>query len=191
MKKLLIVTAIVAILITTNTAFAGGAVKLGFDFPGDHKVSAFGESGTEDVEAGFSLTGEFFGAINKNVDLGGGLTWQFPRSQKDYPADFYFIPLYAMIRVRSDSQETAPYFIGQLGYNLIYDGDTDYTGIDEYKFELEGGLYYGIGGGVILKNRFLIEILYSVNKGTGSNSYYNVDIDVEYSKFSLLFGVNF
>jgi len=186
--KIVLVLAVLAIFISTNTSFAGGAIKVGYDFPGDHEVSAMGFSGTEDVEAGFSITGEFFGSINEYLDLGGGLTWQFPRSQDDYHGDFYFIPLYAMLRVRSPSTETAPYFIGQLGYNL-FDGDSDYKGSGAYEADLEGGFYYGIGGGVIIKEHFLVEALYSVNNGTGD--ILSIDFDVEYSKFSILVGYNF
>jgi len=169
-------------------AIAGGAIKIGLDLPGDHKVSASGYSGTEDVEFGFSLTGELFGAVSKNVELGGGLTWQLARSQEDYQGDFNFIPIYGLLRVRSDSKKTDPYLTVQLGYNL-FQGDSDYRGSGNYEVGLEGGLYYGIGGGVIFKNRYLIEGLYSVNNGSGE--VLGETIDVEYSKISILFGINF
>lgn len=187
--KIVFVLAVVAIFISTNSSFAGGTIKLGFDLPGDHKVSVLGESGTEDVETGFSITGEFFGAINNYFDLGGGLTWQFPRSQDEYEGDFYFIPIYGMMRVRSDSKTAAPYFIGQIGYNLLFEGDSNYKGSGVYEADLEGGLYYGLGGGVIINEHFLIEMLYSVNNGTGDFS--GIEFDVEYSKFSILVGYNF
>lgn len=190
MKKKLMLLVLPALLVffTSNNTFAGGAIKLGVDLPGDHEVSGLGLSGTEDVETGFSLSAELFGTVADIVDIGGGITWQLPREQEDFDGDFYFVPFYGMIRVRHTFDQVAPYLIGQLGYNLFY-GDSDYEGSGIFEADLEGGLYYGIGGGIIFREHFLIELLYSVNNGEAEIM--GIDFDIEYSKISLLVGYNF
>ena len=127
---------------------------------------------------------EIFSRINKNLDIGGGITVQIPRSLENFQGDFYFVPLYGAIRVRFDTENVIPYFIGQFGYNF-FDGDSDYKGI----IDLDGGLYWGIGGGIITNQHFLIELLYSVNNGTGRA--FGISGDVEYSKVTINLGYNF
>lgn len=187
MKKQIVslILAFLLVLFTVSYAFAEGTLKLGFDTSGDHEVSFLGITGSEDVEDSFSASFEFVGAINDNFGIGGGFTWQSPRSQEKYPGDFYFIPFYGLIKIRSASKEIAPYFIGQIGYNLIYEGDTNYKGDGT----LDGDLYYGLGGGVIFKNKFQIEFLYSVNCGT--YRFLGYEFDMEYSKVTLSFGISF
>jgi hypothetical protein len=193
MKKI-ITMAILSVLVVffaVNHTFAegiGGTVKLGIDLAGDHEVSGYGLSGSDDVETGFSLTGELFGKVSNIFDIGGGVTIQIPRSQEDFAGDFYFIPLYGMIRARIETETVTPYFIGQLGYNF-FDGDSDYKGYGILEADLEGGLYYGLGAGIIIGKHFLIEALYSVNNGTGTILGY--EFDIEYSKVTLNFGYNF
>ena len=113
MKKIIpfIIISFLIVFSPTKNTFAdgfGGTVKLGVDFEGDHEVSGYGLSGTEDVETGISLSAEFFAKIGTNLDIGGGITTQFPRSQKKYEGDFYFIPVYGAMRVRFETKYVAP-----------------------------------------------------------------------------------
>ena len=194
MKKIipLAIISVLVVLFTAHITFAeggfGGTFKLGIDFPGDHEVSGYGLSGTEDVDTGVSLSGELFANVAKNFDIGGGITVQIPRSQKDFEGDFYFIPLYGALRVRFDTENVTPYFIGQIGYNF-FDGDSNYKGYGMYEADLDGGLYWGLGGGIIFNKHFMIELLYSVNNGTGTILGY--EFDIEYSKVTLNIGYNF
>lgn len=172
------------VLFAANSAFAGGALKIGIDFEGQHKANFPTGDETDDVETGLSLSGEFFAVITKNFDLGGGITYQIPRALKDYIGDFNFIPIYGLFRIKSASEQVAPYFIGQIGYNF-FNGDSDYVG----PYDLDGGLYYGLGGGIIIKKHFLVELLYNVNNGTYDLG--AIDFDIEYSKITLNIGFNF
>jgi hypothetical protein len=186
MKKLywLIAFAILMALVPAHYALAGGALKLGLDFSGDHEFSYSGDSENFDVETGLSFAGEFYAALNRNVDLGAGIILQMPRSLEDYTGTFNFIPLYGVMRLKLDNQGATPYFIGQLGYSLFF-GDSDYKG----SADLEGGLYYGIGGGVIINQNILIELLYAVSRGTYGLD--GVDFDVDYYYITLNLGINF
>lgn len=187
MKKRLAITImlVLATFITTNMAFAGGVLKFGIDFSGDHELSGAGQSMSFDNETGISFSGEIFASINPNFDLGGGLTYQVPRSVEDYEGEFNFVPIYGMMRFKSSAEKVAPYGIVQLGYNILFDGDSSYKG----PADLDGGLYYGIGGGIILNKHFLIELLYSVNQG--DFSLLGVSLDVENKQFTLNIGYNF
>jgi len=189
--KILSILSILAVFFMVNTTFAegiGGTVKFGVDFEGDHEVSGYGLSATEDVDTSVSFSAELFAEIAYNIDLGGGITFQLPRSQQDYEGDFYFIPVYGAMRVRFDTANATPYLIGQIGYNY-FDGDSDYKGYGPYEADLEGGLYWGLGGGVIINKHFLIELLYSVNNGKVKD--YGYEFDIEYSKVTLNIGYNF
>lgn len=193
MKKITMLAVISALFVifTVNNTFAdgiGGAFKFGFDMEGDHEVSGYGLSWKEDVDQSFSLSAELFAKIGYNLDIGGGIIYQIPRSQKYFEGDFYFIPIYGAMRVRFETGNVAPYLIGQAGYNF-FDGDSDYKGYGIYEADLEGGLYWGLGGGVIINKHFLIELLYSVNNGTVEELGY--EFDIEYSKVTLNFGYNF
>ena len=187
--KVLVVFLGVVLVLSASNAFARGAVKFGIDFGGTHEAS--GPGGTADadsVQTGFTIAGELFASVNKNVDLGGGILFQLPREIEfggTGAGEFTFMPIYALIRVKSVSDKIAPYGIGQLGWNLLFDGDSDYKG----PFSLSGGLYYGIGAGVLIKKRFAVEALYSVNKGEAD--YLGASADVTNTQFTLNFGINF
>ncbi len=60
-------------LFTVNNAFAGAAIKIGFDLEGEHEIDGEGFNGTEDVDTGISVSGEVFTSIGKNMDIGGGI----------------------------------------------------------------------------------------------------------------------
>ena len=191
MKKQIIVLSMTLLLflVTVNYAFAEATIKFGFDTSGDHEVSALGVSASEDVEDSVSASFEGVEFINNNFGIGGGITIQAPRSQERFQGDFYFIPVYGLIKIRSASEKAAPYAVGQIGYNIVFEGDTDYKGTGIYAAELDGGLYYGFGAGVIIGKKYQVEALYSVNNGTAT--ILGLEFDVEYSKITLSVGINF
>lgn len=184
--RLIAVLTMVWVFVAVNIAFAGGAVKLGVDFNNDHEISGYGGSASMDVDPMISFTGEFYAGISSNLDIGGGLTLQLPRTAEfmGLEGEFYFLPIYGAMRFKSASESVAPYGILQLGYNF-FDGNDAYKG----SADLDGGIYYGVGGGLIIKKHFLIELLYSVNNGEVSEMGYSFDI--ENSQITLNFGFNF
>ena len=60
-----------------------------------------------------------------------------------------------------------PYFVGRLGYNFFFD-NTDYCGDPD----LSGGIYYALGIGVKPQENIRVQILYSVNNGSGEGDLY-------------------
>ncbi len=191
MKTAIMLTLSVLLAIFTfNNAFAGAAIKIGVDLEGDHDISGEGLNGSEDVDMGVSVSGEIFRSIGDNLDIGAGITYQFPRSQKDFDGDFNFVPLYGVARLKFSEGKISPYVVGQLGYSFFF-GDDDYKGTDDFEADLEGDVYYAIGGGAIFNNGFLFEVLYSVSSGTAEISDFNLDFDIEYSIITIAIGYVF
>lgn len=172
------------IILFTGYAFAEGegTVKVGLDMSGKHKISGEGLSGTEDVSTGFSFSGEYSPIINESFKAGIGISYQVPRAQEDYDGDFNFIPIYGLIKINPTAPGViAPYVIAQIGHNF-------FNGDEEYKedFSLNGGLYYGLGAGLIFEQGLQIELLYSVNNGSADILDY--DFNIDYSHIGISFG---
>ena len=192
-----------------NLELAETIFKIGFEANGKHKtdgqymIDYFSYTATtaEDVNDGVSLSVEQVIYANNNYGLGGGIAYQIERELKDYEGKFNFIPIYGLAKLRTvprDIYQPSFYLTGQLGYNIL-EGDRDYKGKDGV---LDGGLYYGIGGGLSFKNGFLFELLYSVNNGSyeaqgvGYDGYgyffpYKINVDIEYSLIRLSIGYSF
>jgi len=101
------------------------------------------------------------------------------------------IPVYGTAKYTFDTQTTVkPYVKGDLGYSFN-NGDHDYGRLGKYK--AEGGLYYGVGGGINFNN-VNVELMYKENKGKyeyegplGVKSKYNAN----YGRVSLGVGYDF
>lgn len=185
MKKLLILSGFILLTAQINAQMI---LKAGLDINGEHKVSVEGQSGTLDVKSGFNLGLEGYKEMNENVDIGLGIGLQIPREQK-VPSDiegesgkFSFLPIYTALRIHPAPSNFNGFGVIQLGYNM-FNGDSDYKG----DASLSGGICYGFGGGVIMNNSVIVEILYSVNNG--SASFYGTDFDVRYSKVNINLGI--
>jgi len=75
---------------------------------------------------------------------------------------------------------------GRLGYNLI-NGDKDYG----YGLEFSGGgLYSGLGLGVLIHNIYYINAFYSNNNAERSITFPGVYREVKYSKLSISIGLS-
>jgi len=161
------------------------ALKICVDLGGSHKVSAISESGSLDVNTGISAALEA-GIINESVfNAAFGIMYLIPREQKmSGSGTFNFVPLYTVFKFKLSQQEekVIPIIIGNIGYDVIFNGDSDYKG----PFTMSGGLY--IAGGLRLEtNAFFLEGLYK--SFGGSASYKGLTIDVTYTTFSLAVGV--
>jgi hypothetical protein len=183
--------------------------KLGLDFLGTHETSnsnLFIEGsgngtidGTQKTGAGLSFGSEYVGYVTDNLGLGGGLTLQSLRGLADGSGNFNFFPLYGMVKLRTTPARgnVYEYIVGQLGYNF-FGGDYSYRGGGT----LDGGLYYGVGAGIMV-HRIQLELLYSVDHGSAGNSgyiyddqnqaydYFKESGDITYSKIGLNIGFLF
>jgi len=193
MKKLSILVLVLSLVLISGSAFAqndmmtSGEWFIGANY--DLGGSMKDDVDSYDVDAGFSITGEYVMPYRDKMSLGGGITYQLPRGVEgtDIPtnSEFNFIPLYGLVKY--DLEEGA-YVVGHLGYNL-------FNGNDEFVAggELGGGLYYAAGFGMNLAQFNNLEdmnvgLMYSVNNGTHTGE---DEVDVSYSKLSLTFNYNF
>jgi hypothetical protein len=164
------------------------ALKFCIDLAGSHKVSAMGQSGSMDVNTGVSIGLEVGRRSEEMFNFAVGFTYLIPREQViSGSGKFNFMPIYAVgkFRLNEGEESIVPILIGNLGYDVLFNGDTNYKG----PFSLSGGLY--IAGGLRLEiDQFFLEGLF---KSFGGSAKYDsgttTNIDVTYTTFSLAFGV--
>lgn len=201
-------------LIFSSTVMAESSgyfeARLGADFFGELELNYEGLNlPAVDVATDFSLIGEYKVPLEDSQwSLGAGITYQLNRdletgfinllyessSSDTIDVDFSSTALYALLQY--DLANEPIYLVGKLGYSII---DADISGItDTFNVEdvdVNGGLYYGVGLGYNIGRNYVIEGLYSVNKGdvniTISDTNDDIDLDLGYSKFTLSLGMKF
>ncbi len=162
-------------------------IRAGMDFFGTFD-SFRDEKSSSDVDLAFNFGGELCASL-KMLDLGIGIEYQFNRSTQDLTHNhtFSFIPFYGLIRfipLEPSAQNFAPYVLCRAGFG-VYRGNNPYWQLSN--LYLKGGLYYGAGVGVILRNKYHLECLYSVNNGSAEWDEY--DRTITYSRISLSVGM--
>jgi len=148
-KKFLFIFSFLIILGFSSSAVFGFdiVVKGGLDVAGEIEDE---NNYSADIETGFSFSGEFLADIFPLVQAGIGAEGQIMRCSDEPGASkdnkFGFIPLYGMFRVPFDLQIAKPFAAAKIGYNFFIASDEfeANNGSDN-----KGGLYWGIGGGVI------------------------------------------
>jgi hypothetical protein len=190
MKKLFILAlSVVSIFSLSGAVFSQAtfAVKGSIDLMGESEID-IEDVDPGDVDNSFGIGGEVTFPMNEQVVIGGGALYQFPRAIDEEgwdDWDFNYLPIYGLIQVQFQSNNVTPFIGANIGYGVLF-ADTP---IDD--LETEGGLYWGIGGGVIFQNGFFIEALYTQNNGVISSEDYDVDADITYTKFSICIGMKF
>jgi len=162
--------------------------KIYLDVSGTHNVSALGSKGDLGVNSAPSLGMELLGNNNQLIKIGGGIMYLFPREQEiSGSGNFNFVPVYGIIKLDIlESGDLIPALVGNIGYNMVFDGDEKYRG----DASLNGGLY--LGGGIRLQTkRVFFEGMYksfngSVSLGFEGNS---LEIDINYTTLSISAGL--
>ena len=163
----------------------GGKYHYGQNYKNQKTKNSSGEIGVE-----------YRNEVVPGLELGGGTAFQFHKDLKDKVSgqnlkNYNSIPVYGTAKYTFDTQTTVkPYVKGDLGYSFN-NGDHDYGRLGKYK--AEGGLYYGVGGGINFNN-VNVELMYKENKGKyeyegplGVKSKYNAN----YGSVSLGVGYDF
>jgi hypothetical protein len=168
-----------------NSIKKGGfGLKAGIDVMGkvDNDIEDEG-----DAEMGFCIGGEYVKQISDSVVFGGGVIYQLPRGVDESNSlwedtTFSYIPIYGLFRLFFNADKVTPYATIHLGYNFVTANDLPGD------VEVEGGFYWGIGGGVIFTNGFFAEVVYSVNNGVLSSAYFDIESDTDYKKITIAAG---
>ena len=187
--------------------------RLGYDMSGemdaDFSIDGSTEedmSDTVDVESGYSLTAEYRLSAADNFSYGAGITYQLDRDidEEDTDVSFSFTPIYLLGEYRM--ADNPIYFVGHLGYNFfsLDDLDLDEENLDIIDQSNSGGLYYALGGGIEFEDRYLLELLYTVNNGSTEIEFEGAEVpngngaedgvlegDFKYTKFTISLGVKF
>lgn len=159
--------------------------KINLDFAGSHEASALGETGSLDVNTSITLGIEVTRKSESPFTFGIGASYLLSREQElEGSGEFYFVPVYAIGRLKfgDNADSFVPSVVANLGYNILYDGDSAYSG----GANLSGGLYFGAGLRVNF-NKIFIEGLFKSFQGTGTVS--SIEIEVNYTTLSI--GVGF
>ncbi len=161
MKKtsILVVFALFFLSISSSTVWAKGTIKLGFEPGGNLSTNISGYMLGYGVDYGFSVAGEYLHNLNEQVELGGGIEYQFNRRVKGLDTGFSFIPVYGTLKLHAPlSEGFDSYFTAKIGYN--------YLSLSESLQNLDygGGFFYSLGAGIDLNTRYAVEVEYAVNR---------------------------
>lgn len=203
----------------------GATLKGGFDINGDNDVTynikSDGESNgttiseTGDVDSGLTISAEYLVGINEMVAIGIGGTYQVPRGvDEDWPAGkFNFANAYGILNIVFNMQGStvSPFVPIHIGYGYLMADSTLKESIGSgredaetfnpaYDIDVKGGIYWGVGFGLLFDNNIQVELLYNVNNGemkyktggeTSTADFTGTTLEFEYTKLSITVGYKF
>ncbi len=201
MRKLLAVVLLAAAMVAPAFAAEKGSMeingKLGVLFSPTMKVEVNGYSEDLDFNTTFSLEGDFFYYVEKDIAVGAGLEYVF-ESELDkaggesVPGGFVkagttnlFVQAKYDIALNNDIFNNI-YPIAQLGYGFV-----SVSGDMSGYLDVKNGLYWGIGLGTTIKENFLVELIYAFNYGEINLEGESVTADATLKLFKLKVGYKF
>jgi len=166
---------------------SGTLFKIGGDFSG-YFVTSEPKSPQENhvkTNKGFNISVEKLYYFNNLISLGSGISGRFPIKLKTGQSKLNSIPLYFSCYFTNYVDSSVNFFmVSRLGYSYLMGNDSIKDG-----YNLNGGLYYAIGSGIIYAQTLLLEVSYNVHKGNMKNN--NDKIDIKYQHLILQTGVLF
>lgn len=189
-----------AAAVDSSSAGAVFVVKGGFDLmgEGDLEISDYDYDDSGDVDSSFSLGAEAYGNFGQFL-AGGGAVYLFPRKLEDSDGKISLLPVYGAFNIPFQQTGFTPFITGQIGYNFFFidsklEDDLDYLIGDECDYTTEGGLYWALGGGIILDNNIQFEIIYSYSSAAleiENSAGDSVTMDLTYTKVTASIGYRF
>lgn len=159
-------------------------IKLGLQPQG-----VFSHKGDHNTNTGLMTGFEYFKYLNNIVAIGGGTSYETPRSfQDDLDGSLSFMPFYMALKIRPPQQEgdiNFPFFAAKLGYSPVIT-----YGTDDWMRSSQGGLYYSFGAGINL-NRVVLEGSYSGYTVSFTETATNKKYTEPYSVFAISIGYKF
>ncbi len=205
MKRRVIVTLL--LLISAGLLMSDMNFGVGLDFPGPHEWSpsegSTSTSTTFNSKMGIEIFSEYFAPLFKasliNFEIGFGAAYLFPREieiEVDMIGDpvagnptVSYIPLYLLGQISINAKNSMSiYGKARFGYDAFL-ASKDYAG----GADLAGGLFLGLGGGVILTHNVFVELSYQKLHGSFEMDYYfdrgEYTMDVTQTNLSILIGL--
>jgi hypothetical protein len=177
-------------------SMAGFAAKAGIDLSGELE----GEGDSVDVEMGFTLGAEYLFPLGV-VNVGPGLAFLIPRGidEEDATGKIGFLPVYAVVNVPIPVQGSVlPYIFGRVGYSFVTDDSAiadHFEGLGAENVEGEGGIYWGIGAGVLFAKNIIVELCYATHAlsitGDDPSTGDEHSIDADYTYINISVGYKF
>jgi hypothetical protein len=188
MKK---ITFLMILMMMTAVLNAGQIVpKILIDNQTNGKLNSY----SSETDPAMGLGVEYLQNLNENINVGGGLEYQFDRkitkangASVPGTANFNYMPIYVTgeYLISMNNENIKPFAKVNLGYaNYNVSGNAWAAGTSS-----SGDLYWAIGGGVTVQKNIKIELMYSALKGDRSVSSHSYND--EYSKISLGIGYVF
>lgn len=166
---------------------SGTLFKIGGDFSG-YFVRAEPKSPQENhvkTNNGFNLSVEKLYCFNTLISLGAGISGRFPIKLKTGQSKLNSIPLYLSCYFTNYVGSNIDFFmVSRLGYGYLMGNDSIKDG-----YNLNGGLYYAIGVGLMYAQSLLFEVSYNGHRGNMKNN--NDKIDIKYQHLMFQTGVLF
>lgn len=166
---------------------SGAMIRVCLDVGGKHAGDYKGESLDYHTDIAPSAGIEIYKASGTG-EIGVGVEKQLARGGKDLKGSFSFTPVYLSFRLftiqtTKAKRNTNIYATGKIGYGFM-------TGSEDYAsgFDVDGGLYFGLGGGMFFAENGFIEAVYSMNKGK-ANITRSTSIGISYSKIGVYLGI--
>ncbi len=174
---------------------AGFAAKAGVDFNGE--LEAEGDLGTADMELGFTVNAEYLFSLGF-LNAGPGLSFLVPRGVDEEGATgkVGLLPVYAAVNIPIRVKwNFLPFVFGRFGYSIvindsaIVDSLEAVTGFGDFK--TQGGIYWGIGVGVLLTRNVQVEFCCNSHNLKASSGDADESVDVGYTHGTLSVGYKF
>jgi hypothetical protein len=215
MKKILLIFSVVAfsflacaLLLSTSAQAqalpkAGLVIKGGLDVMGEVDLELDGDEADGDMDTGITIGAEYIFPLSDMIGIGPGALYMLPRGvDEDWPdGNMSFLPVYAVFNLcLKTGGSIKPYLAAHLGYSFAFMDSSmeddleaaieDKTG-EDVSLETEGGLYWGIGGGLLLTENIQIELIYNVNSGKITSDDVDEEVEVDYTKITITVGYKF
>lgn len=171
-------------------------IMLGLDGKGNVDIST--DADLYESHISYSLIYEGYVDLFDFVSIGGGFEYQLPHkyrlTDKADPT-YQFHPIYftAMFHWLEET-DYVPFVTGQIGFNILFEGDTDFTGgrdMDGEEYLAVGAGFYFTPKGVRFYRIGDRSYRFEVRYATYSGSIADADVNITYEEWSLLVGVFF
>ncbi len=186
MRRYVIVFVLFTLCTMMIHAESRGQFTFNIDFAGTHKISGSEFEGDAESELGLSPGLEFLFPLSDFFMLGFAGEYQFERGiDADWAsssAKFGFMPVYITSKIGFLPDEALnPEINLNIGYAFMYAND-QYEGLGD----VNGGLFYAIGGGLVLGDKLVANLLYRYQTGTLETAFTKKKYDITQTQMSLM-----